>query len=247
MNRSTKSNVPQVCASKHVSIDDLEVKKFTVNKDGKIGNYQPAYVSHKGVAFKFQLQNVNLILPATYSSDYKSYSLLTPLTEFDYETMTNIEQKIIELALPMCQEHVDKYINTKLKKGKEPITLTENDFTSVLRPADEEKNYAPSFSMRFTVNEETKEFRTILNDNNNKRLPFSTDNFDDYLKRNSIIDCILTCTLYRLNDKFGISWKPYKIRVVKEGTSGDVDFVYSDTEESQKNEDSDEDDVLDNM
>lgn len=240
----TSNKQIKVFSNKTVDTSKLELTKFITNKNQET-SYKPSYVNYKitptsSSPFRYQLKNTKLVIPITFSEMYKTYGLLLPLTETDYETMLEIEEKIIELGLPMCQELIDMAPQKGAKKARK--VLSSADFTSILRAPNQEKGYAPSLSLKFKFNEDTQTFYTPLIDKQAKPLTFTVDNFDEHLTRGSTVDCILSCVLYKLSDKFGVTWKPVKFRVVEKGSSSEnIDFDDSEAEqeEEQQQEDAD--------
>lgn len=228
----------KVFSNKTVDTSKLELTKFITNKNQET-SYKPSYVNYKmtpssSSPFRYQLKNTKLVIPINFSDMYKTYGLLLPLTETDYETMLEIEEKIIELGLPMCQELIDMAPQKGAKKARK--VLSSADFTSILRSPNEEKGYSPSLSLKFKFNEETQVFYTPLIDKQAKPLSFTVDNFDEHLTRGTTVDCILSCVLYKLSDKFGVTWKPVKFRVVEKGNSSEnIDFDDSDVEVQEQN------------
>ncbi len=217
----------------NIDTSKIDVKQFNINKDST-SSYRSAYVNYiydsgSSSQFRYQINDTSLILPVNYSDQYNNYSLLTPLNEQDYEVLQSIEETVIEKALPFCQQELD--LSQKNKKNKK--VLTESDFTSILRSADEEKGYKPSMSLKFKFDQNTGKFYCPLLDTDGKtQLKFTTDNYSEYLKKGCVVDMILTCTVYKIAEKFGVTWRASKMRIrTRAMSSQELDFNNGDEDD----------------
>lgn len=222
----------------NVDTSKIDVKQFNVNKDAS-SSYRSAYVNYlyssdASSQFRYQINNKSLILPVNYSEVYNNHSLLIPLDDSDYEALQSIEETVIEQALPFCQQELD--LSQKNKKNKK--ILSDTDFTSILRSADEEKGYKPSMSLKFKNDQNTGKFYCTLLDTDGKtQLKFTTDNYSEYLKKGCTIDMILTCTVYKLAEKFGITWRVSKIRIREHAVSSqELDFNDNSDDDAEFND-----------
>lgn len=215
----------------NVNVENLELTKMMTNKDRP--SFSSAYVNYRSTkngssqSFRLQLKNKKVSIGLNYSEQYNVYSLLMTLTDEEFQKMSEIEEKIQELGYSACSEIHKK----KKKKGELPRDYINK---SALKPADETKGYSACMGLKFK-HEQGGKFYCSLIDKTKKELVFTTNNLNEYLVKNSTIDCILTCSLYSLND-FGITWKPVKIRLVEKGSNSDnADFIDSDEENEDDN------------
>ncbi len=208
---------PQVLTEDNIDLSNLELKQ--VSKGTNNTNYLFSNVLYKtgakSIPFRFYLKNVSLVLGCSYREEYDTFSCLLQLSESQYEKMNEINQYLAELGVPLFKE----------ASGKKGGNIDSSKLQVSLRGADEEQGYSPSLGIKFKFNKENNHFWCELIDGSSTKLPFTTENPSEFLKRNSVVDCILSCTVYKTGSNYGITWTPSKIRVQKVGEdAGTVSF-----------------------
>ncbi len=221
----TSSNASQILTHSTVDCSKIDVTMPSSNKNSEKTAYRSAYVNYlfknnTPSKFTYMLSKVKLPFGVSYMENYDSYTCSLNLTKDDFEKMTQIEDAVIEKALPLFQQELNK----TQKNSKKQKILTADDFSTTLKPEDDDKGYDSLLNTKCKFDKETRKFYTKLVDKNKKVLDFTLDNYSEYLNRGSIVDCLLSCTPWMLNGNYGIAWRPVNIRFLEKGSDNSVDF-----------------------
>jgi hypothetical protein len=215
-------NQQLILTDKTVDIDKLDLKPVSKGNNNYLYTNATYKLSPaKSVPFKFCLSNLRLSTSASYLQDYDSYSCIVQLSNEQYEVINNMNTRLAELGLPLFKEAM----------GKKAVNLDPNNIQVNIKPENEELGYAPSLSCKFKFNPENNTFWCDLVDLSGTKLSFTTENPGEFLKRNSLVDIMFNCTVYKTGSNYGVSWKPSKIRVKEVGEDVAVaDFPEDDEE-----------------